>query len=267
MLTYNRPQLIGRAVESVVSQAFADLELIVLQDGSHAHTINIMSDYAERDPRIRYFRRERGGNIADATNYALAQARGEFIAILDDDDAWVTPDKLQMQVDYLDAHPETAGCGGGAIVVDQDGQERMRYLKPETDEEIRRGALRANPMVHSTGMFRRATLQALGNYDVTLDGFQDWDVWLKLGVAGKLYNFPAYFVYYTLWEGGGSFHSQRGNTRSALRIVRRHRHSYPNFSIAMALASSYYAYSRLPLAFRRRTYSFLSRQKKALFGR
>jgi glycosyltransferase involved in cell wall biosynthesis len=266
MLTYNRPQLIGRAVESVVAQTLQDWELIVLQDGDNTYTLEIMTAWAKRDQRIRYLRRDRGGNIADATNFALEHARGDFAAILDDDDAWANPGKLEMQVTFLDSHPDFVACGGGAIVVDEKGAETLRYLKPESYEQIRSGALRANPIVHSTGMFRRETLRKLGNYDASLAGFQDWDVWLKLGATGKLYNFPDYFVYYTLWEGGGSFHSQRRNTRSALTIVCRHRHQYAHFAVALALALSYYFYSLLPLGFRRRTYSVLSRRKKAIFG-
>lgn len=266
MLTYNRPQLIGRAVESVVAQSFRDWELIVVQDGANEHTIRVMTEWAAADARIRYFRRDRGGNIADATNYGLDRAAGEYVAVLDDDDAWSDTEKLATQVEFLDREREYAACGGGAIVVNPEGAERFRYLKPETDEAIRRRALMANPMIHSTGMFRRELLRSLGNYDATLEGFQDWDVWLKLGERGKLYNFPRHFLYYTLWEGGGSFHSQRGNARSALRIVRRHRKRYSRFAPAWIAAALYYLYSLLPVGVKRATYTVLSQAKKRFFS-
>jgi len=267
MLTYNRPQHISRAVESIVAQTLTDWELLVVQDGKEQFTVDVMSGWAGKDSRIRYFRRDKGGNIADATNFALDRAQGDYVAILDDDDAWAVPEKLQSQVDFLDTHPEYVGCGGGAIVVDETGRETLRYLKPETFDDIRKVALRANPVIHSTGMFRREVLRRLGNYDVSLAGFQDWDVWLKLGEQGKLYNFPRHLTYYTLWGGGGSFHAQRGNTRSALRIVWRHRRRYAGFPLALALSTAYFLYSLLPVAIRKPTYAYLSQWKKAYFGR
>lgn len=266
MLTYNRPQLIGRAVESVMRQTLQDWELIVVQDGANAHTIGVMNDWAARDQRIIYLRRDRGGNIADATNYGLVRARGEYIAILDDDDAWIDDDKLARQVAFLDANPDHAGCGGGAIVVDASGREQFRYHKPVQDAEIRRRALYANPMIHSAGMFRRATLERIGRYDVTLAGFQDWDVWLKLLGEGKLANFDEPLVYYTLWEGGGSFSNQRRNTESALKIVMRHRGRLPGFVGALAIAVAYYLYSFLPVSIKQATYHTLSRLKKQFFA-
>ncbi|MCC6536585.1 MAG: glycosyltransferase [Bryobacterales bacterium] len=266
MLTYNRPQLIGRAVESIVRQTFEDWELIVVQDGSNEHTVRVMNDWAARDGRILYLRRDRGGNIADATNYGLERARGEYIAILDDDDAWIDEHKLARQVAFLDSHPDHVGCGGGAIVVDAAGGEQFRYRKPVHDHDIRRRALYANPMVHSTGMFRRATLERIGRYDATLAGFQDWDVWLKLLGEGKLANFDEPLVYYTLWEGGGSFSNQRRNTESALKIVVRHRRTLPGFAGALAMAVAYYLYSFLPVGIKQATYHTLSRIKKQFFA-
>lgn len=268
MLTYNRPQLIGRAVESVARQTLTDWELIVVQDGQNAHTIQTMTEWAARDPRIIYLRRDKGGNIADATNHGLARARGEYIAVLDDDDAWIDADKLQRQVEFLATHPDYVGCGGGAIVVDGEGREKFRYQRPVTDEEIRRRVLYANPMIHSTGVYRRAALEKIGRYDATLAGFQDWDVWLKLLGEGKLYNFPEPLVYYTLWEGGGSFNNQRRNTESAVKIVLRHRARFGFFTglVALAMALAYYLYSFLPVPVKQATYHTLSRLKKQLFS-
>jgi glycosyltransferase involved in cell wall biosynthesis len=266
MLSYNRPQLIGRAIESVVEQDFADWELLVVQDGANEFTIRTMQEWMQRDGRIRHLRRDKGGNIADATNYGLERAQGDYIAILDDDDYWACPDKLSRQVRFLDEHADYAGCGGGVIVVDPDGREQMRYRKPEQDSEIRRRALMANPMAHGAGMYRLSLLRDLGLYDVSLEGFQDWDVWLKLGGRGKLYNFPDFLLCYRVWQGSGSFHSSRGNTRSAIRIVKRHRGEYAGYAAALAMAYAYHGYNHLPAGIRKSTYSLLSRAKKGLFS-
>ncbi len=266
MLTYNRPQLIGRAIESAVNQTLQDWELIIVQDGNNPHTIQVVGDWAARDSRIKYLRRDKGGNIANATNHGLRAATGKYIAILDDDDCWIVAEKLSRQVQFFEENPDYVGCGSGMIAIDENEREILRFLKPETDEEIRKNALYANPMAHSSGMYRRSAIEQIGLYDETLAGFQDWDVWLRLGKIGKLYNFPEYFCYYQLWEGSGSFQAPLGNTRSALKIVRRHKDAYRGFPVALGMAYAYHAYAHLPLGLRKASYSFLSRLKKSLFS-
>ena len=266
MLTFNRPQYISRAIESVLRQTVADWELIVVHDGPSREIEEILRAWEAREPRVRYFRREQWGNIAEATNFGIRQARGSYVGVLDDDDYWRVPDKLERQIQFLDEHAEYVACGGGAVCIDEDNRELMSYLKPEHDPEIKARALLANPMVHSTILYRREVAERAGFYDETLAGFQDWDFCLKLGQLGKLYNFPEHFLAYQIWEGGGSFDAQKRNTTSALRIVRRHGKVYRGYSAALAMACSYYLYARLPIAFRRLTFSGLTRMKKALFS-
>src|SRR5579863_6671892 len=155
MLTYNRPQFITTAIESILAQRFQEWELLVVHDGPNQEIPVIMHDWERRESRVHYFQRTTPGNIADATNFGLQKARGEYIAILDDDDYWADNEKLSKQVDFLDSHPDHVCCGGGVIVVGPDSQEQMRYFKPERDEQIKRLALISNPLAHSTTLYRR----------------------------------------------------------------------------------------------------------------
>jgi glycosyltransferase involved in cell wall biosynthesis len=266
MLTYNRPQFISAAIESIRAQTLENWELLVVHDGPNEEIPRVMGEWEKKDARIRYFRRIQPGNIAEASNFGLQNARGEYIAVLDDDDYWSAPDKLARQVEFLDGNPAFTCCGGGAIVVTGEGVEQMRYLKPETDDQIKRRALMANPLVHSTTMYRRSSALQVGGYDEGLAGFQDWDLWLKLGSVGKLYNFPAHLVCYRVWHGSGSFHQAKKNTESALRIIKRHRNAYPGFGVAYTMTMMYHGYAHLPAPVQRATYSFLSRMKKAVFA-
>jgi hypothetical protein len=143
----------------------------------------------------------------------------------------------------------------------------MRYLKREHDADIRRWALVANPMAHSTTMFRRIVNDHATGYDETLGGFSDWNLSLQLGQAGRLYNFQALFACYTLWQGSSSFGHVRADVRCAMTIIKRHRGAYRGVAAAMALTSLHYAYSFLPLIVRRHAFSHLSRLKKRIFGR
>jgi len=264
MLTYNRPQLIGRAIASVRAQSLEEWELLIVQDGSNPETASLLADWLAKDPRIRYFPRGTVGCIAEASNYGLERARGEYVAILDDDDYWTDRDKLARQVEFLDGHPEYVACSGGYVTIDGEGREHGRFLKPELDEQIRINALIANPMANSAAMFRRVLNGEPVRYDPGMIGFADWDFWLMLGARGRLYNFPAYLANYALWEGSGSFQAAKNNAISAVRIVHRYRRQYRGYPLAMTLACLNLCYACLPKPIRRVSYASLSALKKAL---
>jgi len=263
MLTYNRPQHIGRAIASVCAQSYQEWELIIVQDGSNPETHHLLEGWLAKEPRIRYFHRGTTGSIAEASNFGLAQACGDYIAILDDDDYWRLPGKLALQVEFLDRKPDYAGCGGGYIVIDESGRKRGKFFKPETDRAIRARALVANPVANSTAMFRRVVQGEPAFYDTSIRQFADWDFWLTLGAKGKLYNFPTHMAHYALWEGGSSFRNQKANGRAAIAIVRKHRRHYRGFALALILAYLYFVYACLPAPIRRLTYHSLSAFKKA----
>jgi glycosyltransferase involved in cell wall biosynthesis len=267
LATYNRPQYVPAAIQSALEQTFRDFELLVICDSGSDGTGAVVEPWAKKDARVKYFEIPRMGRIAPVSNYGLEQAKGEYIAILDDDDWWADEEKLAKQVEFLDTHPDYVGCGGGYITVDADGEETGRFLKPERDEDIRRNALAANPMANATTMFRKSAAEAVGRYDETMKEFADWDFWLKLGLRGKLYNFPEYFLNYRMWPQASSFARQRGAAESALRIVQRYRKSYPRFWMGFASAYAYNAYARMPNFVKRFLNGPMSQLKKYLFSR
>ena len=151
------------------------------------------------------------------------------------------------------------------ILVDGAGVEKQRCLKRQNDAELKRWALVANPIAHSTAMFRRSLIQKCGGYDESLSGFQDWDVSSSSvnsvscitspkSSPATQFGVPAIVV------------QQRNNTCSALTIVKRHGDTYRGFPLAISMAALYYVYARLPRSFRERSFSYLSRAKKALFS-
>lgn len=125
--TYNRANLISRAIQSVLEQTLKDLEVIVADDGSTDNVAEVVKEWQARDSRIKYTRSEHVGRISKISNFGLREAKGEYIAILDDDDYWATPDKLKKQAEFLDKNSEYVGCGGGYIVIDENGKEKVVF--------------------------------------------------------------------------------------------------------------------------------------------
>ncbi len=93
--TYNRAGYIAEAIESVLAQTFTDWELIVIDDASADNTEQIVRSYAAKNPKISYLRQAINVGIARNRNTGLEKARGNYVAVLDSDDVWTDPHKLQ----------------------------------------------------------------------------------------------------------------------------------------------------------------------------
>ncbi|MDE2100206.1 MAG: glycosyltransferase family 2 protein [Patescibacteria group bacterium] len=264
--THNRSRFLSRAVESVLSQSFKDLEVIISDCRSTDDTAEVARNFEKKDSRVHYFQGEPTKRIAATSNFGLKHARGQYVAILDDDDLWTDSEKIKKQVEFLDENPEYVACGGGMVAVDKNGKEMFKFLKPLSDKDIKSRALFANPMANSTTLFRMDAAKKVGLYDESLLQFADWDFWLKIGKAGKLSNFPEYFTNYTIWEKGQSFAKQRENAVSAVVIVLRYKRYYKGFIGALTLALLYLGYAYLPSWLRSWINPTLTRLKKTIFG-
>lgn len=268
MPTYNRVRLLDRAVKSIASQSFQDWELVVINDASTDNTRQFLDDLARRDPRVRPVHNKENNypDISGTLNHGLALARGEYIARLDDDDYWCDNNKLKKQVEFFDAHPDYVVTGGGTIVVDEHDQERFRYFKLEDDAAIRDKALYANPFTHSTIMLRRDVAREVGGYG-DYQNAEDWDLWLRMGLRGKFYNFQEYFVRYLMNEESKTFVFKRSQSKEILRLIRAYRGEYPHYFGAFCVNFAQYCYSLMPLRLRRPLYNFLSKLKRSTFGK
>ncbi len=266
MPTYNRVALLRRAVQSIEAQTFHDWELVVLDDASTDGTKGYLDDLAKKDPRVRPIHHAQNyyPDISRTLNEGLEIARGEYVARLDDDDYWIDARKLEKQVAFLDSHPDYTVVGGGVVVVDAAGREQSRYFKKETDAEIRQGALFANPFSHTTVLFRRDPAREAGGYG-NWRYAEDWDLWLKLGTRGKLYNFPEYFMAYLMAGQNKSFVHQRPQSKMLFDIIKAHRNEYPHYYRAYAVNLAQYLYSFLPLFIRRPLHRVLSSLKRRSF--
>ncbi len=190
--TYRHRDFVLATLESVWAQSFADFEVIVVNDGSPDDTEAVLQPLAQSG-RIRYIVQPNGGQ-ASARNRGIAEAKGEFIALLDDDDLWL-PDKLQWQVDALRSHPEAAVVYGRAEAIDENGAGTVPLgedgkpltLPWETPSGwVYEAFLRQN-WILSPGqcLIRRAALDALTEstpFDPApeLRGCDDWDLWCRL---------------------------------------------------------------------------------------
>jgi Glycosyltransferases involved in cell wall biogenesis len=113
--TYNRAQLLPRALQSALSQTHATLEIIVVDDGSTDSTREVVGRIADADSRVRYVHQANQG-LAGARNTGIATAQGDYVTFLDSDDE-LCPDHVALRAEYLDENPATMMVHGGLEVV------------------------------------------------------------------------------------------------------------------------------------------------------
>lgn len=229
--TYNRSLFIERAIKSILSQSYEDFELLIIDDGSTDNTAEIISKYSMREPRILYLKNENNLGIQKTLNKGLREAKGKYIARIDDDDEWIDNDKLKAQVDFLDTHQDYVLVGTGKVVFNERGQELYRVLSKKTDIEIRNKILTINCFSHATVVFVKEAAIRVGGYDESEETrhVEDYDLWLKMGKVGELANLPM-FSYKRLVGGDTICNENRiEQYRKFIKLKRKYKNDYPNY--------------------------------------
>lgn len=215
--TYKHRDFVLQTLASVFAQTFTDYEVIVVNDGSPDDTAAVLRPLAEAG-RIRYVEQANAGQ-SQARNTGIAEARGEFIALLDDDDLW-PPDKLEWQVKTLCQHPQAVMVYGAT-----QSFGGIDFFSPEgsvPSGQVYRAFLRRNWII-SPGqtLIRASALKAISGLDSLLWGVDDWDLYVRLAAVGEFLYSPKVALHYRLHEANASRDGWR-MYQQACRFRRKH---------------------------------------------
>jgi glycosyltransferase involved in cell wall biosynthesis len=192
MPVFNSARWLTQAISSITSQSIADLELIIVNDGSSDGTEMLIADAMRCDPRVRGFHHQHAG-VAVTLNRGLDLAQGRFVARMDADDV-AHVDRLKTQIAFLEQHPDVVAVGSWAHLIDERGC-KTGELRPATQPAmVARLLAKKNPFVHSSMVFPTDVARRLGGYRKALEGAEDYDLWLRISECGQLANVPAFLM-------------------------------------------------------------------------
>ncbi len=230
--TYNGTNRIREAIRSVISQTYKNWELLVIDDGSVDGTEEVVSNLVESDKRIKYIKNENNLGIQKSLNKGIREAKGEYIARIDDDDTWCDANKLKEQVEFLEKNSDHVLVGTGFIATNEKGEEVFRSINPQSDKDIRRRILNKSSFLHSSVIFRKDSAVKYGGYSELEDTkhIEDYDLWLKLGTIGKFANLAEYSVRFTLREGSISSKNKIIQFKKSIKLIKKYKNLYPNYT-------------------------------------
>lgn len=194
LITYNRSEMLKKAIQSVLEQTYHDFELIIIDDCSTDNTLDVVREF--KDKRIRYERLDKNsGGSLNPHQRGFELATGEYIAHLDDDDYWCDKQKIELQVAYFKKYPESVLVGTQAMISDKNGEITGYTSYPLNDDKIRNNMLMQNWFINSSVMYRKESVKVAGGYAPFTGGHyfgmvDEYTLWVKIGMTGIMANLP-----------------------------------------------------------------------------
>lgn len=176
---FNQGHFLAEAVNSALTQTYEEVEVIIVDDGSTDNTAQIAQSFS--DKRVHYVFKENGG-LSSARNEGIRHANGDFLSFLDSDDCFL-PEKLELLLTEMENDPELGLVAGQAIPVDEQGNPVGKLFDSPLPEDPKQ-LLLGNPLHVGSILLRRIWQERVGFFDETLRSYEDWDLWLRLALAG-----------------------------------------------------------------------------------
>ena len=194
--TYNRSEMLERAIQSIFRQTYKDFEILVIDDCSNDNTLHMLKNFQSHDFKI--FRNNTNKGAAYSRNLGINNSRGKFIAFLDSDDEWL-PTKLQKQINYFEKCPSKIGVVYCQVF---DNSFILRKnTKPSKDGNIYSDLLQGwCPPTTSAFIIKFEALNNGIRFDEKLKSFQDYDLWIQLAKFWEFHFIPEPLVIFNHHE-------------------------------------------------------------------
>ena len=187
--TYNRPKLVGRAIESVLGQSYSSIELIIIDDHSSELYDEVKKLYSANG-KIRFHRNAKNLGLSASRNEGIKLSNGKYVAFLDDDDVWLQ-DKLEKQVSFLEANKEFIGCSSSHI--ESVSKKTIKIAKEVYRFEDNTGFNYLGP---PSKLILKKDIASTTMFDEDAKHAEDWDFYLRILKLGPVYIFAEPLIIY-----------------------------------------------------------------------
>ena len=217
MAVYNERPYLQEAVQSILDQTFEDFEFIIINDGSTDGSKEVLECFADRDDRIRLAHQENKGLIA-SLNRGLDMARGQYIARMDGDDI-SHPERLEKQVDFLNANSEIGILGTQIEWINSEGETIGSWSAPADPDLIAWKLLFNTCLDHPTILARKSLLLNLGGYAEWTLHAEDYELWTRAVRKSRLASLPGTLLKHRQHDGSITVKRRREQIQMVCRAA------------------------------------------------
>lgn len=198
MSAYNSEKFLALAIDSLLQQSYSNFELIIFDDGSTDATRKIIDEFSKKDSRIIPIFNTENKGLTVNLNQGIKLSKGKYIARMDADDISL-PERFEKQVHFLDNNPDIDLLGTFAVDIDDFGKEIHLRMMPQHHPEIIHLLPKANPITHSSVMFRKERFKQIGFYNESYRTTQDYEMWFRAaGIGLKFHNLNEVLLKYRM---------------------------------------------------------------------
>ena len=209
---YNADLFLKQSIESILAQTYSDFELLAINDGSTDTSGKTLESFS--DERLKIINNDRNLGLIYTLNRGIKEAKGKYIARMDADDI-ANPERLALQVSFLEKHSEVALLGGGADLIDENGTSFMPMSPPCLHKEIIEKIFLGSCFIHPSVMFRTNVVRKLGGYRAEALHAEDYDLWLRIIQYHEVANLAEKLIQYRVHPGQVSQRQLRQQRSSA----------------------------------------------------
>ena len=235
MPSFNYARYLPVAINSVLSQSYSDLELIVTDDCSTDESREIIEQWRRLDDRVLPVFHDVNRGLARARNSGLAVSSGEFVALCDADDVWL-PGKLQTQMDCFLARPELGVVHSDSAIIDAVGNvtgkrfSSLLHRKGQvTSGNLFKVLCERNFLCVPTVILRREAIQYAGGFEESLRSLEDWVCWTKVSRKYPFHYIEDALVHYRI-HGAGLSSNPKGMALNRVKALQILLESFPDIS-------------------------------------
>ncbi len=215
---YNRDKFIRETVDSVLSQTYPNIEIVVIDDGSTDNSRKVLEGYGSRIKILEHPGGINKGQSA-AINLAMCSTESEYVAVLDSDDVWM-PERIRRQVEFLENNPDFGLVYVDGFAIDENGKILYKLMPPGHVEENRPEKVLLNCYFHPLStLVRRSVYKLAGGFDETMRSSQDHDMAIRLAEVAKMAYIDEPLWYYRRHQVSLSQNHARRRWETGFRIL------------------------------------------------